>query len=88
MLPRLTISTLRYYLYHPSLHPPHLGRVSGGRVSAESHPHQSTCMREQYYASYAKALYSCSPLSVPCGTHFIRLYEAQPRSGAELVFGL
>ena len=76
----------------PSLlppYPPHGGRVAGSRVSAESHPHRSTRMREQYYASYAKALYeSCSSLSVPCGTHFIRLHEAQPRFGAELVFGL
>ena len=46
-------------------------------------------MREQYCASNAKAL--CrdgSTLSVPCGTHFIRLHEEQPRFGSELVFVL
>ena len=75
----------------PSLLPPTplMGVELRGAVSAESHPHRSTRMREQYYVSYAKALYtSCSSLCVPCGTHFIRLHEAQPRFGAELVLGL
>ena len=56
------------------------GKAAGSRVFAESHPHRSTRMREQYYASYAKALYKgCLILCVPCGTHFIGLHETQAR---------
>ena len=60
-----------------------------GAVSAESHPHRSTRMREQYYASYAKAFHkNCSTLCVPSGTHFVRQHEAQPGFGADLNIGL
>ena len=52
--------------------PPSRGRVTGCRVSAESHPRRSTRTRELRQAVMRSAFYnSCSTLFLPCGTHFL-----------------
>ena len=70
--------------------PPHWGRVTGRRVSAESHPHRSTRRGSSENLMMLKTLYigrdSVFPSHV--GHIFLDVHEARPRFGAKLVFVL
>ena len=73
--------------------PPHWGRVTGRRVSAESHPHRSTRRGSSENVMMLKTLYKTRQRLSPVfpshvGRIFLDVHEARPRFDAKLVFVL